>query len=168
MNKAYLGLGTNMGDREEYLNNACHTLDKNINIDITKKSKIYETKAWGYTDQADFLNMCVEIETSLDAHDLLKVCQEVEEKLNRERVIRWGPRTIDVDILFFNDIILDDEKLSIPHPRISERAFVLVPLIDLNNNLKIKGMTVENYLNSLTCEEREQVKEYVGDEKKHV
>ena len=168
MNRVYLGLGTNMGDRLEYLHGTCEILSKNNSINITKKSKIYETKAWGYTDQADFLNMCLEIETTLDTYELLEVCQEVEKKLNRERIIRWGPRTIDVDILFFNDIILDDEKLLIPHPRISERAFVLIPLMDLNNNLKIKEVTIENYLNSLTCEEREQVKEYVGDEKKHI
>ncbi|MPN62692.1 hypothetical protein SDC9_210445 [bioreactor metagenome] len=112
--------------------------------------------------------MCIEIETDLNIYDLLSVCQEVEKTLNRERIIRWGPRTIDVDILFFNDIIINDENLSIPHPRISERAFVLVPLMDLNSKLEIKGTTIENYLNSLTCEEREQVKEYINDEKEHI
>lgn len=168
MNRVYLGLGTNMGERFEYLQGACEILSKNEYINITKKSKIYETKAWGYTDQADFLNMCIEIETKLDTYELLEVCQDVEKKLNRERIIRWGPRTIDVDILFFNDIILDDENLSIPHPRISERAFVLIPLMDLNSKLKIKNATIDNYLNSLTCEEREQVKEFVGHEKEPI
>ena len=165
MNKAYLGLGTNMGDRLEYLNSACTLLSQHENINITNKSKIYETKAWGYTDQADFLNMCLEIETNLDEFQLLEVCGQVEQKLNRERIIRWGPRTIDVDILFFNDIILNNEKLSIPHPRISERAFVLIPLMDLNTNLVIKNKTIDVYLNSLSSEERGQVKEYIGDEK---
>ena len=165
MNKAYLGLGTNMGDRLEYLNSACILLSEYENINITKKSKIYETKAWGYTDQADFLNMCLEINTSLDEFQLLEVCGKVEQKLNRKRIIRWGPRTIDVDILFFNDIILNNEKLSIPHPRISERAFVLIPLMDLNTNLVIKNKTIDVYLNSLSSEERGQVKEYIGDEK---
>lgn len=168
MNKAYLGLGTNMGDRVEYLVSACTILSENKYINITKKSKIYETKAWGYTDQADFLNMCLEIETSLDEFQLLEVCGQVEQKLNRERIIRWGPRTIDVDILFFNDIILNDEKLSIPHPRISERAFVLIPLMDLNTNLVIKNKTIDVYLDSLSSEERGQVKEYIGDEKKPI
>lgn len=168
MNKAYLGLGTNMGDRFEYLASACTILSENENINITKKSKIYETKAWGYTDQADFLNMCLEIQTSLDEFKLLEVCQEVEQKLNRERIIRWGPRTIDVDILFYNDIILNDEKLSIPHPRISERAFVLIPLIELNKNLVINNKTIDVYLDSLSSEERGQVKEYIGDEKKPI
>ncbi|MGL5348406.1 MAG: 2-amino-4-hydroxy-6-hydroxymethyldihydropteridine diphosphokinase [Peptostreptococcaceae bacterium] len=168
MNKAYLGLGTNMGDRFEYLSTACQLIDENENIRITKKSKLYETKAWGYTDQADFLNMCIEIETSLDEYRLLDVCEQVEQMLNRERIIRWGPRTIDVDILFYNDIILDDEKLSIPHPRISERAFVLIPLMDLNTKLVIKNETIDVYLNSLSRDERGQVKEYIGDEKKPI
>lgn len=165
MNKAYLGLGTNMGDREEYLSSAVKLLNNNKNITVTNKSKIYETKAWGYTDQADFLNICIEIETSLDEYELLKACQDVELKLNRERIIRWGPRTIDVDILFFNDIILNNEDLYIPHPRISERAFVLIPLMDLNKNLFIKGKVIGEYLNSLTNEERDEVKEYIGNEK---
>lgn len=165
MNKAYLGLGTNMGDRETYLSSAENLLDNYENITVTNKSKIYETKAWGYTDQADFLNMCIEIKTSLNEYELLKVCQEVELKLNRERIIRWGPRTIDVDILFFNDIILNNEDLYIPHPRISERAFVLIPLMDINKNLLIKGKVIGEYLNSLTNEERDEVKEYIGNEK---
>ena len=168
MNKAYLGLGTNMGDRLEYLNSACILLSEYENINITKKSKIYETKAWGYTDQADFLNMCLEINTSLDEFQLLEVCGQVEQKLDRKRIIRWGPRTIDVDILFFNDIILNNEKLSIPHPRISERAFVLIPLMDLNTNLVIKNKTIDVYLNSLSSEERGQVKEYIGNEKRPI
>ncbi|MEG1311930.1 MAG: 2-amino-4-hydroxy-6-hydroxymethyldihydropteridine diphosphokinase [Romboutsia sp.] len=168
MSRAYLGLGTNMGDRVDYIKSACEILSNNENINIINKSKLYETKAWGYTDQADFLNLCLEIETCLDEYKLLEICQEVEQKLNRERIIRWGPRTIDVDILFFNDIILDNENLSLPHPRISERAFVLIPLIDLNENLLIKGKVIGEYLNSLTREERNEVKEYIGDEKKPI
>lgn len=166
MNKSYLGLGTNMGDRLNYLNQALNILNSHSNIKISKKSKLYETKAWGYTEQADFLNMCVEIETDLDPNDLLHVCQDVEKKLNRERKIRWGPRTIDVDILFFNDIILQEENLEIPHPRIKERAFVLIPLIDLNDKLKIDNVSINEYLKSLTTEEREEVKEFIGNEKK--
>ena len=165
MNKSYLGLGTNIGDRLNYLNQALNILNSHSNIKISKKSKLYETKAWGYTEQADFLNMCVEIETDLNPKDLLHVCQDVEKKLNRERKIRWGPRTIDVDILFFNDIILQEENLEIPHPRIKERAFVLIPLIDLNDKLKIDNVSINEYLKSLTTEEREEVKEFIGNEK---
>lgn len=168
MNKSYLGLGTNMGDRLGYLTSACNILEQNEFIKIIKKSKLYETKAWGYTEQADFLNMCIEIETSLEPYELLEACQDVEAKLDRERIIRWGPRTIDVDILFFNDIILDDKNLLIPHPRIKDRAFVLIPLMDLNSKLHMEGKTIEEYLNSLTNEERGEVKEFIGDEKKPI
>lgn len=164
MNISYLGLGTNMGDRLDYLLKACELIDNNKDIYISKKSKIYETKAWGYTDQADFLNLCIEIKTSLNEYELLNICQEVEQKLNRKRIIRWGPRTIDVDILFFNDKISDDEKLTLPHPRIQDRAFVLIPLLDLNNKLFINGKTIDIYLNSLTKDQRDEVKEFIGDE----
>lgn len=164
MNKAYLGLGTNMGDRLNYLNQACRLLNLHENISLTNKSSIYETKAWGYTEQNDFLNMCVEIETTLNAQELLKICNEIEEKLNRERVIRWGPRTIDIDILFFNDIILKEENLEIPHPRIQNRAFVLIPLMDINSNLNINNKSIDKYLETLTAEERDEVKEFIGNE----
>ena len=163
MNKSYLGLGTNMGDRMNYLAQACELINNHENICIVKKSKIYETKAWGYTYQADFLNLCLEIETDLDEYELLSVCQEVEQKLNRKRIIRWGPRTIDVDILFFNDKISNDEKLLLPHPRIQDRAFVLIPLMELNSKLLINNKTIDIYLNSLTIDQREEVKEFTGD-----
>lgn len=90
MNKAYLGLGTNMGDREDYLRQACEILGNHSGINLLKISKVYETKAWGYKDQADFLNICVEIETSLSSDELLQFCHFIEEELNRVRVIRWG------------------------------------------------------------------------------
>lgn len=163
MNKSYLGLGTNMGDRMNYLAQACELINNHENICIVKKSKIYETKAWGYTDQADFLNLCLEIDTDLDEYELLSVCQEVEQKLNRKRIIRWGPRTIDVDILFFNDKISNDEKLLLPHPRIQDRAFVLIPLMELNSKLLINNKTIDIHLNSLTIDQREEVKEFTGD-----
>ena len=143
MSKAYLGLGTNIGDRLNYLNQACILLNSYDDITITNKSSIYETKAWGYTEQNDFLNMCIERKTRLNPQNLLKICNEVEQKLNRERIIRWGPRTIDIDILFFNNIILQEENLEIPHPRITERAFVLIPLMDINPNLNIKNKCEE-------------------------
>ena len=159
MNKAYLGLGTNIGDREGYLRQACEILQKHTQINILKISKVYETKAWGYTEQDDFFNICVEIETTLSPLELLEVCHLIEEKLNRVRVIRWGPRTIDVDILFFNNIISEDESLTLPHPRIKERAFVLIPLMDLNESLIINDKPISYYLSKLSKEEREEVKE---------
>ena len=159
MNKAYLGLGTNMGDKQAYLKEACKIISDNPNINIVKISKIYKTKAWGYTNQDDFLNICIEVDTNLSPEELLEVCHEVENKLNRVRVIRWGPRTIDVDILFFNNIISTDENLILPHPRIKERAFVLIPLMDLNKELVIDNKTISYYLSNLEKEELKQVEE---------
>lgn len=159
MNKAYLGLGTNMGDKQAYLKEACKIISDNTNINIVKISKVYKTKAWGYTNQDDFLNICIEVDTNLSPEELLEVCHEVENKLNRVRVIRWGPRTIDVDILFFNNIISTDENLILPHPRIKERAFVLIPLMDLNKELSIDNKTISYYLSNLEKEELKQVEE---------
>lgn len=159
MNKAYLGLGTNMGDKQAYLKEACKIISDNTNINIVKISKVYKTKAWGYTNQDDFLNICIEVDTNLSPEELLEVCHEVENKLNRVRVIRWGPRTIDVDILFFNNIISTDENLTLPHPRIKERAFVLIPLMDLNKELSIDNKTISYYLSNLEKEELKQVEE---------
>lgn len=159
MNKAYLGLGTNMGYREGYLRQACEIIQKHSDIDILKISKVYETKAWGYKEQEDFLNICVEIETTLSPEELLETCQYIEEELNRVRLIRWGPRTIDVDILFFNDIISKNEHLTIPHPRIKERAFVLIPLMDLNQELMIEDKPISYYFSKLSKEEINEVRE---------
>ena len=160
MNKAYLGLGTNMGNRENYLREAVEIINNNQEIKILKVSKVYETKAWGLKEQDDFLNLCVEIETELNPQELLEVCHKVEEELNRVRTIRWSPRTIDVDILFFNDMLSLDENLTLPHPRIKERAFVLIPLMDLNTNLLIDNKTISYYLNKLSKDEIEEVKEF--------
>ena len=159
MNRAYIGLGTNMGDRKVYLRQACKMLNEHEQINILKISKIYETKAWGYIQQEDFLNICVEIDTLLQPMQLLSVCHQIEENLNRKRTIRWGPRTIDVDILFFNNLISKDENLILPHPRIKERAFVIIPLMDLNTDLLIENKSIAYYFSKLSEEERNQVKE---------
>ena len=161
MSRAYLGIGTNMGDRLSNLSDAIDYIKQFKNTEIVKISKIYETRPWGYTEQNDFLNLCVSIDTNLKPEELLQKCLEVELNLKRERIIRWGPRTIDIDILIYDDIICNGEKLTLPHPRIQERAFVLIPLIDLKEDLMIKGMLLKEWLNELDAEE---VKEYIGDE----
>lgn len=161
MSSIYLSLGTNMGDREKNLKDAVSIIQGFDQTKLIKVSKIYETKPWGYTDQDNFLNLCLEIETSLSPYELLEKCQEAEQNLKRERLVRWGPRTIDIDILLYDDIICEDEKLIIPHPRIHERAFVLIPLMDLNENLIIKGQGLKDWLKMLNLEE---VKEYTGNE----
>ena len=94
-------------------------------------SKVYETPPWGYENQPAFLNMAVKCETNLEPESLLKRLKQLEVQLGREQSFRWGPRLIDIDILFYNDLILESESLTIPHPRLHERAFVLVPLADI-------------------------------------
>lgn len=131
MNVSYLSIGSNIGDRLHHLTEAVRILHGHAKIHVVKVSSVYETIPVGYTDQADFLNIVVCLETSLDAHELLAVCQEIENGLGRERIIRWGPRTVDLDILLYNNDNIESENLIVPHPRMRERAFVLVPLLEI-------------------------------------
>ncbi|GKU84991.1 2-amino-4-hydroxy-6-hydroxymethyldihydropteridine diphosphokinase [Niallia sp. NCCP-28] len=130
-NKAYISLGSNVGNRVEYLQEAVRMLGQQEEISLVSISSIYETDPVGYVEQDPFLNIVLEVCTSLTPLDLLKVCQSVENELGRKRIIRWGPRTIDLDILLYNHENIESEKLSIPHPRIEERAFVMIPLLEI-------------------------------------
>lgn len=134
MNKSYLSLGSNMGNRLEMLKQAVSLLKEHPSIDVMKISSLYETDPVGYTEQDAFLNIVVYLQTELSAHELLDVCQSIETELNRKREIRWGPRTIDLDILLYNQDEVNSARLIIPHPRMHERAFVLVPLLELDPN----------------------------------
>ncbi|GGG98271.1 2-amino-4-hydroxy-6-hydroxymethyldihydropteridine diphosphokinase [Staphylococcus pragensis] len=134
MVQAYLGLGSNIGDREQQLQEAIRLIDSTEGIDVVQTSPIYETAPVGYTDQPNFLNLCIEINTELSSQALLQRCLETEQHLHRVRDIRWGPRTLDVDILLYGDEVVEEEDLSIPHPRMNERAFVLIPLNDIAPN----------------------------------
>ncbi|EGQ1647573.1 2-amino-4-hydroxy-6-hydroxymethyldihydropteridine diphosphokinase [Staphylococcus pseudintermedius] len=131
----YLGLGSNMGDREAQLKAAIDLLDAHDKINVVAISPIYETKPVGYTEQPDFLNLCLHIQTQLSAQDLLKVALETEAELYRVRKVRWGPRTMDIDILLYGDEIIEEDDLTVPHPRMTERAFVMVPLNDIAANV---------------------------------
>ena len=126
---AYLGLGSNLGDREENLRQALSLLGESV--EIIALSSVYQTEPWGYTAQPSFLNLVCGFRTSLGPPELLALVQEVERRLGRVRTIRYGPRTIDVDILLYGDRIVDTPDLQIPHPRIPERAFVLAPLAEI-------------------------------------
>ncbi|MEA4988299.1 MAG: 2-amino-4-hydroxy-6-hydroxymethyldihydropteridine diphosphokinase [Anaerovorax sp.] len=128
---AYIALGSNIGNREVNLNQAVKMLNTTTGIKVTKVSGYFDTVPVGYTEQPNFLNAVVEIETYLTAYELLDVCGDIEGKLKRERIIHWGPRTIDLDILLFGNLVLDDELLTIPHPRMHEREFVLEPLNEI-------------------------------------
>jgi len=131
MNKVYLSLGTNIGQREENLKLAVRLLQEKPNVTVKAISSIYETAPVGYLDQPSFLNIALYIETSLPAMDVLTICQSVENELGRVRDIRWGPRIIDLDILLFNNDNIEVENLIVPHRRMFERAFVLVPLLEI-------------------------------------
>ena len=137
MARVYLGLGSNLGDREAYLGEAVHHLGERL--EVRRVSPVYETDPWGYTDQDAFLNQVVEADTGLAPPELLAFVQQVELALGRERLVRWGPRTVDIDILLYDDLRLDGLELTIPHARLMERAFVLAPLADLAPDLTLPG-----------------------------
>lgn len=129
--EAYIALGSNVGDREKQLYDALSLLDQHPDIEVTRVSGIYETDPVGYTDQPAFLNMAAALRTTLEPLQLLYAMLEMEKLLGRKRDIRWGPRTIDLDMLLYEKVALETEELILPHPRMMERAFVLVPLRDV-------------------------------------
>lgn len=124
---AFLALGSNLGDREHYLRFAVHQLG-----DVTAMSQVFETEPVGGPDGQDaYLNMVVKLATTLDPLELIRRCQQIEEEAQRQRVVHWGPRTLDIDVLFYDDLHIESDTLTIPHPRIFERRFVLAPLSEV-------------------------------------
>lgn len=141
MTRAYLGLGSNLGDRRALLHQAIEALDWG-DVSVVARSSVYETTPVGGPEgQPDFLNQVICIETSLDALGLWERCSAVEASLgrSREHETRWGPRAIDIDVLTFGDSVMHEGGLQIPHPRMAERAFVLVPLAEIAPDLRIDG-----------------------------
>lgn len=143
MNQAYLSIGSNMGDRLSFLQQAVQLLVEEAAVTVETVSDVYETEPVGYTDQAAFLNIAVSLTTSLDAHALLEVCQKVEQELGRKRIIRWGPRTVDLDILLYNEENIESDVLQVPHPRMHERAFVLIPLVSIYESEELKQLVTQ-------------------------
>ena len=127
MNQVVLGLGSNIGDRKKNLDKATKELLHN-GCRLVKESSIYETEPWGNTNQPQFYNKVLEISTSLSPQELLSLILKIEIKLGRERNKKWSPRIIDIDILFFSDLIINEPNLNIPHSHLHERKFVLEPL----------------------------------------
>jgi len=129
--EAFLGLGSNLGDRLATLQLAVDLLGNQTGIRVTRSSRVWETDPVGGPDQPEFLNAVVEVTTDLEPTDLLSACNRVEAELGRTREVRWGPRTVDIDILLIDKLVIDDSTLTVPHPRLYQRAFALMPLLEL-------------------------------------
>ena len=130
-NKVYLSLGSNIGNRQEYIESAIELVGKTEGIKILKKSGLYETSPVGYVEQDLFLNAVIKIKTDFSEREILKIINKIENELDRKREIRWGPRTIDIDILILSDKKINETDLIIPHKEMLNRLFVLVPLIEI-------------------------------------
>jgi 2-amino-4-hydroxy-6-hydroxymethyldihydropteridine diphosphokinase len=142
MSQVFFSIGSNMGNRLANLMEAIAML--HVGMPITAVSPVYQTEPWGDRAQAAFLNICVAAKTTLKPHDLLHLIKQLEKEIGRTPTYRWGPRVIDIDILFYDAIVLDEDGLTIPHPYLPQRAFVLVPLADLIPDFihPINGQTV--------------------------
>ncbi len=147
--RIFIGLGGNIGDPRRAMASAVKALAGADDIDVVGISSLYRTPPWGKTDQPDFLNAVVEISCALSPRILLNRCLEIEKGLKRERGERWGPRTIDMDIIAFGNRVVDEPDLHIPHPRLYERAFVLMPLAELAPDFTISGNQVSQLLAEL-------------------
>ena len=148
MNKVYLLTGGNLGDREANLQQARNLIEQSAGT-LVAFSHIYETAAWGITDQAAFLNQVLLLQTECNPHDLLKNLLAIEEQMGRKRLVKFGPRIVDIDILFYNNEIIKSENLLIPHPEIQNRRFVLVPLNEIATDFihPIFNKTIRELLN---------------------
>lgn len=139
--EAYLNLGANLGDAADTLDQAVAALDRHPKITVRRRSSLYRTAPWGGVEQNDFLNLGLIVTTTLPAAELLAVAQGIEVACGRTRELRWGPRTLDIDLIRFvtdnGEVVLDTEALTLPHPRAHERAFVLAPWAELDENVEI-------------------------------
>jgi 2-amino-4-hydroxy-6-hydroxymethyldihydropteridine diphosphokinase len=130
-NIAFIGIGSNVGDKIRNCRQAIDEISRCKEITLVAQSSLYRTEPIGYTQQDWFINCVIEIETSLRAYELLKILEDIEVSTGRRRILKWGPRIIDLDILFFNDEIIHGEELTVPHPELQNRAFVLIPLCEI-------------------------------------
>lgn len=136
---AYLGIGTNLGDKKANLRAAVKLMESDKAVDVAGVSSLYSTKPVGVEDQPDFINAVVVIHTALSPAELLKLCNNIELQMGRVRTIRWGPRVIDIDILLYDNAVICDNDLIVPHPRMLERAFVLIPLAEIAPDAILPG-----------------------------
>ncbi|MGL5478096.1 MAG: 2-amino-4-hydroxy-6-hydroxymethyldihydropteridine diphosphokinase [Clostridium sp.] len=133
--EAYLSIGSNIGNKEENLSLAIDYINSIEGTKVLKISDFIKTEPWGYENQEEFLNGALKVKTRLNPRDFMKELLKIEEKMKRERIIKWGPRIIDLDIIFFDDLVTDFEDLVLPHPRMEEREFVLVPLNQIGGDV---------------------------------
>jgi len=158
---AYIAIGSNIGERYENMKQAITHLDTHDEIEVEQESDVYETDPVGYTDQPQFLNMVIRVKTTLKPEALLKEQLRIELLLGRKREIRFGPRTIDLDLLIYDNVSMETELLILPHPRMMERAFVLVPLFDvLNAEFKNYNTIAETAQNALQMR-KEGIKKWI-------
>ncbi len=142
---ACLGLGGNLGDPKSAMALVLRLLDSREDCTVRSVSSLYKTPPWGVTDQPDFLNCCAVVETSLGARQLLEICLAMEQDMKRVRGERWGPRTIDIDVLTHSAGPVSEDGLEVPHPRMTDRAFVLVPLAEIAPDLEVAGKHVSEW-----------------------
>ena len=150
--EALIGLGGNLGDPFKSIEQALEIINKNEDCRVEAVSSFWRTPPWGKTDQPDFINACAKVSTRLEPRALLELCLQTEQALKRVRNERWGPRSIDIDVLFFGDRNIDEEGLVIPHPRIAERAFVLVPLAEIAPDQILNGKTISERAKEISRE----------------
>ncbi|WP_378950799.1 2-amino-4-hydroxy-6-hydroxymethyldihydropteridine diphosphokinase [Mesorhizobium sp. ANAO-SY3R2] len=165
--RAFLSLGGNLGDPAKAMAAALRMLDASGNVRVMTVSSLYRTPPWGKLDQPDFLNITAEVETSLTPLELLELCLDVERRLKRVRIERWGPRLIDIDVLLHGDSHVSDVGLEIPHPRMLDRAFVMVPLAEIAPELMLTGKTTVAWaaaLDSTGIEKLDTGREWWRDE----
>lgn len=155
---AYLSLGANLGDRKAMLEAALRGLEGSGQVRVVTASSVYETEPIGYVGQPWFYNLAAEIETDLDPDALLTLTKQVERELNRTREIHWGPRTIDIDILLYDDLVTNGNRLTLPHPEMVGRRFVLEPLVEIAPDLKLPdGRRIADLLPSVSAQEVRKV-----------
>ena len=152
MSRAYVALGSNLGDREENLRNALKHLQEN-GVDVIKTSTFIETEPYGVTDQPGFVNAVCQVETELAPLDLLRLLLSIEQEMGRVRLRRWGERNIDLDLLLYEDAVLESEELTLPHPDMQNRDFVLIPFAEIAGEVvhPVIGKTIKLLKEELLC-----------------